>query len=85
MKTGIPRGIYYLLYSHSGFKCHTKCITVLTKKEYLDKIKEKNIPEDYRGYFEECETIGKLAEGTIREITEWVEKHMPDKFGDPLL
>lgn len=80
---GPPLGIYYLLYSKTGFRCHTQCIVVGTQLEFFEKV--RGIPDDYLGYFEECRTPGKLVQGTIADIKEWVEKHLPDKYGEPLL
>lgn len=78
-----PLGIYYLLYSKSGLRCRSLCIVSCTRIEFLDRVKE--IPGDYLGYLEECRTPGKLVEGTITEIKEWVMKHLPDKVGRSLL
>ncbi len=84
MKDGKALGIYYLMYSDSPNKRFTKCIVAITKQDLFDKIAAKEVPDDYYGYFEECRTPGRLAYGQIHNIKAWAEKHMPDKFGDPL-
>lgn len=78
-------GIYYLDYSDRPFpKSARKMIIGYTKDGLLSSIEERKIPDNYLCWFQECRTPGYLFEGTLVETKEWISKHMPDKFGEPL-
>lgn len=84
MKPG-PLGIYYLDYSDVPFpKSKRKMIIGYTRKDLLDKIEEAKIPNNWLCWFQECRTPGYLVEGDTTKVIAWIEKHMPDNFGEPL-
>jgi len=84
MKPG-PLGIYYFDYSKVPFPRSTrKLIIGYTRIDFLKGIKEKNIPNDWLCWFSECRTPGYLVEGNLTKVREWIDIHMPDKFGEPL-
>ncbi len=84
MKPG-PLGIYYLDYAEVPFpRSKRKMIIGYTRKDLLDKITEAKIPNNWLCWFQECRTPGYLVEGNIEKVAAWIEKHMPDNFGEPL-
>lgn len=84
MKPG-PLGIYYLDYSPVPYpKSARKLIIGYTKKEFLNKIKEANIPDDWFCWLAESRTPGYYVEGNITKVKAWITRHMPDKYGEPL-
>ncbi len=85
MKPG-PLGIYYLEYAEAVYpRSARKLIIGYTKKDMLDKIKERKIPEDWFCFFCECRTPGMLVDGNIATVKAWITKHMPKNFGEPLI
>lgn len=84
MKPG-PLGIYYLDYAEVPFpKSRRKMIFGYTRKQFLESIEEHNIPNNYFCWLSECRTPGYLVEGNIATVAAWVEKHIPDNYGEPL-
>ena len=78
-------GIYYLDYSDKTFpRSARKMIIGYTRSDLLAQIAEKDIPEDYYCWLSECRTRGYLFEGRMEKVTQWIELHMPEKFGEPL-
>jgi hypothetical protein len=55
-----------------------------TKKDLLDSIAEKEIPENWFCWLQECRTPPYLVEGNLTKVKDWIFRHMPDNFGEPL-
>ena len=84
MKPG-PLGIYYFSYSERVWpRSARKMLIGVTKDEILERIAEKEIPEDWFCWLEECRTPGFLVEGKRDIVLEWITNHMPLKFKEPL-
>jgi hypothetical protein len=82
MKQG-PLGIFYLDYSDVAFpRSRRKLIIGYTRSDFLQKIQEKNIPDTYLCWLQECRTPGYLVEGNIETVRAWIDKHMSETFGD---
>jgi len=78
-------GIYYLDYCDRPYpRSARQMIIGYTKNDLLLSIKERNIPDDWFCWFWECRTPGYLIEGNTVKVIAWIEKHMPDNFGEPL-
>lgn len=83
MKPG-PLGIFYLDYSEIIFpRSRRKLIIGYTKADLLQKMQEKQIPDEYLCWLQECRTPGYLVEGTASIVREWINTHMPENFGEP--
>jgi len=83
MKEG-PLGIFYLDYSDVLFpRSRRKMIIGYTRSDLLQSIIEKNIPDNYYCWLQECRTPGYLIEGTTEQVRTWIDKNMPEKFGEP--
>ena len=78
-------GIFYLDYAPQIFpRSARKMVIGYSKDDMLSKIEELNIPKDHVCWLSECRTPGYFIQGNIDEVSEWIEKHMPAKFGEPL-
>jgi hypothetical protein len=77
-------GIYYLDYSEVTFpRSRRKMIIGYTRSDLLQKILEKNIPDNYFCWLQECRTPGYLVEGNLETVRAWIDTHMPETFGEP--
>ncbi len=82
MKPG-PLGIYYLDYSAVPYpKSARKIIIGYTKDDFLEKIEEANIPEDWMCWLSECRTPGYFVEGNIQKVVEWITLHLTNVYGE---
>jgi hypothetical protein len=80
-----PLGIYYLDYSDVPYpRSRRKMIIEYTRSGFLIQLEKRLIPDDWYCWLSECNTPGYLVEGRTPQVTDWIIKHMPDKFGDPL-
>ena len=78
-------GIFYLDYAPKIWpRSARKMIIGFSKDDMLSKVAEQDIPTDWFCWLSECRTRGYLVEGNIELVKEWVEKHMPEKFGEPI-
>jgi hypothetical protein len=79
-----PLGIFYLDYAEVSFpKSRRKMIIDYTRSGFLQQMIEKNIPDNYFCWLSECRTSGYLVEGNTETVRAWIDKHMPEKFGEP--
>lgn len=78
-------GIYYLDYSEVIFpRSRRKMIIGYTRSDLLQKLAEKELPDDYFCWLQECRTPGYLVEGDVKKVKAWIDKNMPENFGDPI-
>lgn len=83
MKPG-PLGIFYVDYSLFLFpRSNRKLIIGFTRSDLLQKISEREIPDNYFCWLQECRTPGYLAEGNVAKVRAWIDEHMPENFGEP--
>ena len=81
-----PLGIYYLDYAEifvqrSGRKTD---IIGYTRSGLLAEIEKKNLQPNWFCWLSECRTPGFLVVGSTTKVIEWIELHMPEKFGEQL-
>lgn len=78
-------GLFYLDYCDKPWpRSARKMIIGFTKDGLLKELSERNIPEGWLFWLSECRTPGYLVEGKIDRVTDWINLHMPEKFGEPL-
>lgn len=78
-------GIFYLDYAPQIFpRSARKMVIGYSRDDMLSKIEELNISKDWICWLSECRTPGYLVESDIEVVKEWISKHMPLEFGDPI-
>ena len=83
MKPG-PLGIFYLEYSEVVYpRTKRKLIIGYTKSDLLQKMDEHQVADNYFCWLQECRTPGHLVKGTGNIVRAWINKHMPERFGEP--
>lgn len=79
-----PLGIFYLDYSDVAFPISKrKMIIGYTRSDLLQGMIERCIPDNYFCWLQECRTPGYLVEGDTETVRVWIDKYMPEKFGEP--
>lgn len=59
-------------------------IICYTREDTFAKVLARDIPADWFFWLSECRTPGYLVTGSKEIVMNWIEIHMPDKFGEPL-
>lgn len=78
-------GIYYFDYCANVFpKSARKLIIGYTRTDLLERIEQQNIPDEWFCWITECRTPGYLIDGKKQIVIDWINRHMPDEFGEPL-
>jgi hypothetical protein len=78
-------GIFYLDYAETFVSRNMrKMIIGYTKDDLLKRIEGKKIQPNWFCWLSEARTPGFLIAGQASTVTDWIERRMPEKFGEPL-